>query len=145
MAIQSAAGSKFYISAAAPATYNAAGFSALTWTEVGEVTEIGEFGKTVNVITHTALSDKKVRKLKGSYDNGTLSLPMALDTSDAGQDLCMAAVDSDDAYSIKIEVQDSTIFYTTGLFSKFTRTVGSVDTVVMANVEAALDGDIIED
>lgn len=145
MAIQSAAGSKFSLSAAAPATYTAAGFAALTFTEVGEVTQMGDFGKTYATVTHNPLSDRKTYKLRGSYNNGSLSLSLALDTADAGQDLAATASESDTAYSIKIELQDGTIFYTTGLVMSFVRNVGTVDTVVSATVAVELVGDLIED
>ena len=49
---QTLAGSKVYISASLPATYDSAGFTALTYTEIGEISDIGTVGKEYTLVTH---------------------------------------------------------------------------------------------
>ena len=45
MTIESVAGTTLKISASTPATYDGTGYAALTYTTVGEVTDLGEFGR----------------------------------------------------------------------------------------------------
>lgn len=49
---QSVAGSTLKISAALPATYDAAGFTALSYTAVSEITDMGSLGKDFSLISH---------------------------------------------------------------------------------------------
>ena len=42
--VQTSAGTTIAISAVLPATDDAAGYAALTWAAIGEVTDLGEFG-----------------------------------------------------------------------------------------------------
>ena len=53
------AGTKLYVSASLPATYNSAGFGALTWTEVGEITDFGEWGKEYTVVNHNPVGTRQ--------------------------------------------------------------------------------------
>lgn len=138
------AGTTLSISAAAPATYNAAGFAALTWTEIGEVSDLGEFGRTYNLVTFNTLGNRRTVKRKGSYNDGTIAAQMARTPSDAGQTILTAAVDSDASYSVKIVLQDGTIFYTTAQVMSYTTNIGSVDQITSATVNLEIDNDIVE-
>jgi len=138
------AGTDISISAALPVTYLAATFAALTWTSIGEVTDLGEFGRVYNVVKLNLLKDRRTVKRKGSYDDGTIAAQMARVPSDAGQTLLTAAVVSDNSYSIKVTLQDGTIFYFTAQISSYTTNVGSVDQITSATVNFEIDNDIIE-
>ena len=138
------AGTKLFISSAAPASYNQTGFTALTWTEVGEISDMGEFGRQYNLVTFNSLGDRRTVKRKGSYNDGTIACQMARVPSNAGQAILTDAVDSDDSYSFKIVLQDGTVFYTTAQVMSYTTNVGSVDTITGATVNIEIDNDIIE-
>ena len=138
------AGTTLSISAAAPATYNAVGFAALTWTEIGEVSDLGEFGRQYNLVTFNTLGNRRTVKRKGSYNDGTIAAQMARAPSDAGQTILTAAVDSDASYSIKVVLQDGTIFYTTAQVMSYTTNVGNVDQITSATVNLEIDNDIVE-
>lgn len=138
------AGTTLSISAAAPGTYNAVGFAALTWTEIGEVSDLGEFGRTYNLVTFNTLGNRRTVKRKGSFNDGTIAAQMARTPSDAGQAILTTAVDSDASYSIKIVLQDGTIFYTTAQVMSYTTNVGSVDQITSATVNLEIDNDIVE-
>ena len=138
------AGTKLFISASAPATYNATGFAALTWTEVGEVSEMGEFGRQYNLVTFNTLGDRRTVKRKGSYNDGTIACQMARVPSDAGQTILTTAVNSDNSYSVKIRLQDGTIFYTSAQVMSYTTNVGNVDQITAATVNLEIDNDILE-
>lgn len=138
------AGTTLSICASAPATYNAVGFAALTWTEIGEVSDLGEFGRQYNLVTFNTLGNRRTVKRKGSYNDGTIAAQMARAPSDAGQTILTAAVDSDASYSLKIVLQDGTIFYTTAQVMSYTTNVGNVDQITSATVNLEIDNDIVE-
>jgi len=52
-----------------PATYDQAGFEALTYSLIGEVTDLGEFGREYSAVTHNPLGDRRTVKRKGSYND----------------------------------------------------------------------------
>ena len=138
------AGTKLFISSAAPATYNQTGFAALVWTEIGEVSEMGEFGRQYNLVTFNTLGDRRTVKRKGSYNDGTIACQMARVPDDAGQKILTTAVNSDNSYSIKIKLQDGTVFYTTAQVMSYTTNIGNVDQITSATVNLEIDNDIIE-
>lgn len=134
MTIQSAAGASIGISAAAPETYNVAGYEALTFTNIGEVTDLGEFGREYNLITHNPIDTRATKKLKGSYNEGQISLTVALDTADAGQNLAKTASASDADYSMVVEMQNGAKYYFPAKVMSFKIGVGSVDNMVSATI-----------
>ena len=138
------AGTKLLISASAPATYNETGFAALTWTEIGEVSEMGEFGRQYNLVTFNTLGDRRTVKRKGSYNDGTIACQMARVPDDVGQTILTSAVNSDASQSIKIVLQDGTVFYTTAQVMSYTTNIGNVDQITSATVNLEIDNDIIE-
>lgn len=139
MAVQSSAGASLAISAAIPASFNATGYAALTYTTVGEVTNIGEFGKEFELIEHAPLASRGVKKFKGGYNNGTIEPEIALDPDDAGQILMETASNSDAKYSFKITLQDGTIYYLMGLVMSFRPNVGTVNDLIMAAASIEVD------
>ena len=138
------AGTKLFISASAPATYNSTGFAALTWTEIGEVSDMGEFGRQYNLVTFNTLGDRRTVKRKGSYNDGTIACQMARVPDDAGQTILTTAVNSDNSYSIKIKLQDGTVFYTSAQVMSYTTNIGNVDQITSATVNLEIDNDILE-
>lgn len=146
MAIQTSAGSKLSIAASgSPATYDAAGFAALTWKEIGEVVDIGEFGKEFNLVNHNPISTRQTKKLKGSYNNGSIQLQMARDSDAASnQAELRTALDSDASYPFSVELQDGTKMYFTGKVMSYRTQVGGVDSVTGATTTIEIDDDIIE-
>lgn len=138
MPTQSNAGVKFKLSAAAPATYNAAGFAALSWTEIGEVKTGGDFGKTFQLITSNVLGRRGTRKKKGTFDAGALNMAIEIDRSDSGQGLAEDALDSDDDYSVCVELQDGTPYYLRGLVTKFTTSVGGPNDMLVGAIQVDL-------
>ena len=149
---QTAAGSKVFVASGTPATYDAAGFDALTWTEVGEITAIPEFGKTFNLVTHNPIGDRKTVKRRGSYNEGSIALDMARVPTDAGQDKLLDALATDTSYNYKITLNDQitpttgnpTTFYFTAQCMSYTTNIGSVDSIVAARVTLEIDNDIVE-
>lgn len=138
------AGTKLYTAATLPTTYTKAGFDAVNWIEIGEITNIGEFGRSYNVVTHNPLSDRKTIKRKGSYNDGDPVFDMARVPSDAGQTILVAARDSDNSYPFKIVLQTGALIYFSAQVMSYTTNIGSVDQITAASVTVGIDNDIIE-
>lgn len=143
MGAQTAAGTKIYIGPANAVADDAAEFEALTFTKVGNTENIGRFGGTFNNVTFTPLDSRIVQKFKGSEDPGTIEVPMAFDSADAGQVALVAAYGSDNEYAFKIELNDEgednpTTFYFRGRVMSNEREVGGADNVVMRTVSIGI-------
>lgn len=129
MAYDTAAGVTFEVTTEAPATYDETGFAALTYTLVGEVTEVGEvLGKTYEMVEHLPLASRGVKKSKGSYNNGSIAPTVAFDEDDAGQAILLAAVDSDDPISFLITLDSGYQIYGTGLVMGMPVSIGDANT-----------------
>jgi len=130
-------------SAGPPATFDDVGYAAVTWTEIGEVTEIPEFGADQAVVTHTPLKTGIVNKFHGELNYGSLAVPMALDTADAGQIILKGALASKDEISFMITYSDGAIEYTSGKVFSFKRGI-SIGSVVPATAQIEFTRAIIE-
>jgi|AntRauTorcE11898_2_1112593.scaffolds.fasta_scaffold02778_9 hypothetical protein len=142
---QTSAGSFLSVSAGLPATHDTVGFedAAMSFTEVGEITDLGEFGREYNLVTHNPLKDRRTVKRKGSYNDGSITLQMARDVSEAGQALLETAKDDDNSYSVKITFQDGNFVFTTAQIMSYKTTIGSVDQITMATCVLEIDNDIV--
>ena len=138
------AGTTLGISAALPATYDATAFATLTFTDIGEITDMGEFGREYALVTHNPLGDRRTVKRKGSYNDGALTMSLGRVPSDAGQALLLTARDDDDSYAFVVTLQDGTKQYFSGQVMSYTTSVGSVDQITGASVMVEIDNDIIE-
>lgn len=120
----SSAGAKLAIASGAPATFDAAGFAGQIWKNVGEIKNIGEFGKTFQINKSQVLSRRGEKKTKGTFDAGQLSPTVELDPADLGQQMMLAARDSDAEYSFRVTLQNGDITYMRGLVAKWNKSVG---------------------
>jgi hypothetical protein len=144
MAVSTAAGTKLYIGTSETTP------SPDDWLEVGEITNLGEFGRVYNEIKYTALGTRATQKFKGSYDEGSLSLDLGRAPSDVGQAAVVVALASDNSYNFKVTLNDAvTTTPTTFIFKarvlSYTTNAGSVDSVVMAKCQLSLvSGTLVE-
>ena len=138
------AGTTLGISAALPATYTSTAFALLTFTDIGEITDMGECGREYALVTHNPLGDRRTVKRKGSYNDGALTMSLGRVPSDAGQALLLTARDDDDSYAFVVTLQDGTKQYFSGQVMSYTTSVGSVDQITGASVMVEIDNDIIE-
>lgn len=134
MPVHSSAGSALKISAATPATFDAAGYAALSFTNIGEITNLGEFGREYALITHNPIANRGTVKRKGSFNEGAMALQLALDTDDAGQILARAASLSDDDYSFEVTLQNGDKYYFQGQVMSFKIGLGGVDDITSASI-----------
>lgn len=151
--ITTASESKVFICAtpALPATDTAAEYAALTWVEIGEVEDMGEFGDESSDVTFSAVSDGRVRHLKGVRDAGTLALVCGRDPLDAGHIALKAAEKTKFSYPIKVQAADApselyadSVYYFNAKIMSARDNYGSVDNVVRTSFSLGIDSPIIE-
>ena len=134
MGLNTGAGSAIAISVAPPATQDAAGYAALTFTEAGNCEKIGTIGATYAKTEFQPLKGAK-QKLKGSPDYGSMQPQFAHDESDAGQTIFRTAADDETnaLFSIRVTYQSGAKRYFQGRVFGWPETVDGADPVMMAN------------
>lgn len=107
-----------------------------SYTEIGEVENLGEFGDEANTVKFTAIGDARVRNLKGARDAGVMALVCGRDPLDAGQVALDAAQNTNFAYNFKVVAADApnedysdSVFYFTALVASARNQFGSNDDV----------------
>lgn len=122
MTIKTGQGSSFAIGTTAAATV-LADFQADTYTAVGKVETVGEFGDEREIVRFLDLSSGRVEKARGSADAGDQTVVFADNTGDAGQLALEAAYDATsqatDEFNFRVRFNDSlgvnaTTFYYRG-------------------------------
>lgn len=125
MSSSTSAGATLAVSNSAPASFNSSGYGALSYTAVGEIDNMGEFGRVYSLLSRKPLGTRGTVKAKGSFDEGGLALQLAYDDADAGQDLLRAAVASDSPVSCKVTMPTGKIFYFQAMVMSFKTSVGT--------------------
>jgi len=138
MTVYTSAGTTLKVLAAAPATFDPTGYNALVMTLVGEVTDLGEFGREYALVTFSPVGSRGIQKKKGSFNQGTMTIGLGLDTDDAGQILLKAASQADADYSFLVTTQQGDKYYFRAQVMSFKVNVGSVDQITAATVTLEL-------
>ena len=147
MTVQTNAGTSLEVSIAAPATHDAAGFAALTFTNVGEIVSTGEKGGAAALVTHSPLDQRTVKKFKGSVNFGSYAVSLGLDLSDAGQvilDGLAVGANIDVVASFKETKQNGDIEYYRAIVMTYTRVGGTIDAIIGSNATLELTDSIID-
>jgi len=140
MSVNTSAGTTLAVKAGDPGTYDSAGYATLFTSGssvVGEITDIGEFGREYQLVTHNPVGSRGIQKFKGSFNEGQMVLQLGLDTDDAGQIVMKAAADSDDDYSFKVTDPSGDIYFFQGKVMSWKVGLGNVDSISSAtcNIE----------
>lgn len=146
MTVKTSTGTLFGVVKAIPATHDAAGFGALTFINVAEVTDIPELGPAVTVITHEPLATGVTEKHKGFINYGSNSLGLGHDATDAGQLILSEGVDGsgqNNEHSFAITDQDGVIDYFTGKIFSYTKNRGAANSIVASTVLIEVNTKII--
>ena len=138
MTVRTSAGTIFKVSAATPASFDATGYVALTYTPVGEITDLGEFGREYSLVTHQPVGSRGTQKFKGSFNEGSITLSIGLDTDDAGQILMKAASLSDNNYTFRVETQNGDKYFFQAKVMSWKVNIGSVDNITTASCSLEL-------
>lgn len=137
LGVATSAGSTLSIvaSGTAPATFDATGYAALSWVPIGEITDLGELGREYNLVTHNPLGNRATQKFKGSFNEGSMSISLGLQTDDAGQIIVESATNSDLSFSYRMITQNGDTYYFRAQSLKFKIGVGSVDQITTATLQ----------
>lgn len=141
-------GTVLYVSVDTPEEYDMPSFEALSWTEVGEIASIGEFGGSAQVSQFTPLKTGIVKKRKGSIDYGTAALSIGKLNGDLGQGILKAGFDGanrKEVHSFKVVDPEGNVAYFTGVISSFTNVINDANTVYGVNSNIELDNRVISD
>ena len=152
MAVDTAAGSTIAIGPANSTAASQTDYEALSFTEVGEVENIGEFGDVFNEVNFTALADRRVRKFKGSRNAQNIQVVIGHDSANTGQTDLAAALESDSDFAFRVRLDDPgsgtgaapTTFYFRGKVMGAPITVGDTETIVRINATIGINSDILK-
>lgn len=135
MTVHTSAGTTLALSASAPATYDEAGYEALTFTTIGEVSDLGDIpARVYELVTWQPIAERGMRKAKGGYQLGSQTITMGEDAEDAGQALLDAAIASDTVYSVKIGHPELGDIYARALVMGGPKNRGDVNSIATRQV-----------
>jgi hypothetical protein len=134
MTTSTSAGATLGITATAPATFDKAGYTAGVFTPIGEITNLGDFGREYSKVEHKPLATRGTVKFKGGFDEGQLALTIGLDEDDAGQMLLETAAGSDANYYFCLTRQTGDKYYFPAQVMSFKRQVGERDSITSVSV-----------
>jgi hypothetical protein len=144
MAWSTAAGTSIAISAAAPTAQTAAAYGSLTFTTIGEVTNIsGVLGRQYNNSTHAPLASAQQVNRKASYTLPDTTVECAWDEKDAGQVMVLAGSLSYAIYSFQVTKQDGAKRFFQAQISSFMENIGTVDDKVVGQITLLRQTDTI--
>lgn len=155
MAITTATGAKYFIGGTTAIDYTTdagaiAAFEALTWVEIKEVEDGGEFGDESADVTFQSLGDGRVRHLKGARDAGTIALVVGDDPLDPGQLAVRSAEKTKFQYNFKVEYEDApsalyenSVDYFRGLVMSARKNVGTGDNVLRRTFNIGISTEIL--
>ncbi|MBK5004147.1 phage tail tube protein [Pseudomonas sp. S32] len=152
MPVTTAAGTKIFIGprltadlpkdAAAALTL----LAAITYTEIGEVENIGDYGDEVGDVTFASLAASRTRHLKGLADAGSVDLSIGLLDDDAGQ-LALQAAQKDRSrfdYPVKVLYESGVADYFAAKVMSSRKQVGGAEDVLKRTVTVGINSEIYE-
>lgn len=107
MATVTTAGAKLFIGPANSTAASAGDFSALPYSEVGEVVDIPAFGDVASLVTTEPLNEGRVKKQKGNRNAGSMSITYDYDPADTGQTDLDAAEASTSQFAFRVTLNDA--------------------------------------
>jgi hypothetical protein len=135
-------GNLIYISSALPATYDNAGYSALTYTQIRGIKVIGDIGVTYETADFNVIGAVRQNKKVGKQANSIQIEVFKID--DAGQTLLKALLSASVSYSFKVLLVDGTIYYFTAACSARTSNAGESSNVHITRLTLDLDSELLE-
>jgi hypothetical protein len=93
---------KLYIATGVPATFDKAGYEALTWVQVKGIVSVGSIGVTDSIIDVPDLETGFTKSVKGARVGTVIPVAMREIKSDAGQAALKTACEAFTEYSFKV-------------------------------------------
>lgn len=140
-----AAGTALFISAGVPASQDQAGYTALEYTEIGDIEKIGTIGAVTSKVEFQPLKGAK-QKHKGSTDYGALQPTLAHNDADAGQTLIRtaAAPTNNALYAVKVVFPDGAMrFFQVRVFG-YPEQVEGADSIITATPVLEINTPIVK-
>lgn len=147
MGKQTSTGVELAVAAGQPATFDQVGYEALTWTVVGEVLSIGEFGIQIDEVTSQPLATGITEFFQGFKQYGQPALGLERDSDDAGQDIIEAHADGANAgeiISMRVTLGDGYVFYLDTRVFSYTTNVGAANQMIGSTVNARINKKPVE-
>jgi len=151
MTVKTASGSTIAIGTTAAAT-TLSDFQGDTYTQLGEVENMGDFGDSSPEVPFASIGDGRTRKSKGARDAGTMAVIVGHDPLDAGQDAIEVAEQTNFEYNFRVILADAknanfsnSTFYFKGLVMSQRKNVGTNDNIVRKTYNIAINSAIVED
>lgn len=138
MSLGTVAGTTIGISAVIPATFDEAGYEALTFTNIGNIEDGGEHGREYAEVTFNPIDTRGTRKYKGSFNEGTKTLSVAYNSDDGGMALLKTALASDADFSFEVAYPDGDIDWFQAKVMSLKKATGGVDSMRMATINLSI-------
>jgi hypothetical protein len=118
------------------------------YVEVGEITDLGEYGPTFEEITHKPIKSFTTYKFTGAKDYGQLALQLGQDLEDAGQEILRDNLGG--TVFCKIEFPDApvasggsgTLDEFEAVVLSFKTRIGVVNNIIAATCNLSISGDV---
>lgn len=135
MAVYTGSGTTLALTSAAPSAETKAAYEALAYTEVGEVSDLGELpSRAYEVVPWRNVTDRGEREAKAGYSYTSQTIMVGWNSSDAGQALLDVATDQDAPYTVRISHPSLGAFYGRALVMGGQRNLGDVNTIATRQV-----------
>ena len=132
------------VSAAAPATFDQAGYEALSFSEVTGVASIGEFGPSYEILNHVDLKDGITQKAHGALNYGDPALQYRVVEADAGQGILDLALSARATISLKVERASGLVEYVQTLVTSAPAGEASSSAVYMKSSNLAITSSVVK-
>lgn len=120
---------------------DAATYTPVSWTEVGEITDFDGPGGSASVIDMTHLQSTAKNKRMGLHDEGQFAMSINFCPDDAGQLAAMAARKARTKKSFKVTYSDASVQTFDGYVMGFSSS-GGVDGKVAGKITIEIDGEV---
>lgn len=149
MAKQTSTGIKIAAVLGRPATLDKAGYEALTYADIGEVTNVPDFGATIQVVESNPLATGVTEKFVGFVNYGSVALEADYDDEDTGQALATDAVDPTHAnfgkeFSFQLTYASGATRYWVARFFSATEAPGGANSMVTTSMNVEINTPVLK-
>lgn len=99
--LQNLTGTELYVATGEPATYDVAGYEALSWEKVVGLVSIGAWGDSFADVNEPLLSEGRVVHTAGNADGGEVAVAIQFRDTDAGRDILRTNAGQNAAVALK--------------------------------------------
>ena len=140
---QTTSGISVGISIPLPATEDEAGYDALTFNTIGQLTNLDGLGRVFQEVTTDPLAERRTGKFKGNYNEGSPSITVNYEAADQGQLDLETALGMDTNVAFSITLQDGTIIYFSAKVMSNPFGSMSANQMLTKSIQVSIDTDTI--